>query len=172
MRAAAALFAAVVFASAGCASSQEPAPTSQSRTTTAAAGTTTMAGGYAGGFDAVTQGFRARSEDLQARVDTSTTDLTKIVTFYRELRDIAARARVDYGALAPPAAVQSVHQRILQLFDRQVALLDQVIEAAEADDQTALANAVQGLVDLTSDFDQARRQMEQAIRACGAPCTT
>lgn len=129
-------------------------------------------GGYAGEFDAVTQGFRARSEDLQTRVDTSTTDVQEVLAFYRELRDIAADARQQYGAISAPSEIQPVHQNILQLFDRQVSLLDDVVVAAEEEDQPALAEAVQGLVELTDEFDQARRAVQQAIAECGQPCMT
>lgn len=129
-------------------------------------------GGYAGDFDTVTQGFRERSEDLQARVDTSTTDVDAILSFYGELRDIATDARKRYGAISAPSPVRSVHQEILQLFDRQVALLNELIEAGENDDEVGLTAAVQGLVDLTDEFDRARRAVQQAIAECGLPCLT
>lgn len=129
-------------------------------------------GGYAGEFDDVTQHFRVRSEDLQSRAAGVADSPERIVALYRELRTIAADAREDYGELAAPAEVRSTHQQILQLFDRQVGLLDDVITAAEDSDPERLATAVQGLVDLTADFDRARQAMEQAIAACGAPCTT
>ncbi len=51
-------------------SSSEGEQHADTATATAAPESTHALGGYAGEFDAVTQGFRARSEDLQARVDT------------------------------------------------------------------------------------------------------
>ncbi len=98
--------------------------------------------------------------------------MQEILAFYRELRDIAADARQQYGSISAPSQIQPVHQNILQLFDRQVSLLDDVVEAAEAEDQPALAEAVQGLVELTDEFDQARRSVQQAIAECGQPCMT
>lgn len=129
-------------------------------------------GGYAASFQQVTDDFRRRSEDLQARVTPDTSDPSTIVAFYEELQIVARHARSLYGQLAPPDRVATVHQRILQLFDRQVLLLDDVVEGANTGDQQQLVTAVQGLVDLTGEFDDARRQMEQAIRSCGQDCVT
>lgn len=154
----------------GCTSDGSPPSDASATTSSATGGPGAPLGGYAGDFDAVTQDFHARSEDLQARVDTTTSDVTEVLAFYRELRDIAADARAQYGALTVPSQLQSVNQNILQLFDRQVELLDDLIAAGERDDQPAVTAAVQGLVDLTTEFDAARRAVEQAIVACGRPC--
>lgn len=139
---------------------------------TVSAGGDEQIGGYAGSFDEVTAGFRQRSEELQARAGDLAGDPSRVIGFYEELRVIAADARQQYGGLVAPDEVRSVHQTILQLFDRQVVLLDQVVQSAGAGDDAALAEAVQGLVDLTEEFDRARRQMESAILACGRPCLT
>lgn len=129
-------------------------------------------GGYAGAFDEVTQEFRVRSEALQERAGQGQGESGGIVALYGELREVAADARAKYGRIAAPAPVQAVHQRILQLFDRQVELLAAVVEAADAGDNDAVADAVQGLIDLTEEFDVVRRQIEQAIANCGQACVT
>ncbi len=127
---------------------------------------------FAGAFVATTAGFREQSEVVQERAEQAAGDPEAIRGVYALLRETALDARQSYGALAPPGPVQDEHQRILQLFDRQVALLDDLLEATDADDTQAVAAAVGALTDLTSDFDAARQAMQVALAQCGAPCTT
>ncbi|MPZ74155.1 MAG: hypothetical protein GEU74_13145 [Nitriliruptorales bacterium] len=79
-------------------------------------------------------------------------DEDAVLDVYRSLRDASGAAADEFETLEAPANVSAQHQSLIENLRRQQQSLDDIVTAAEAQQDAALTEELQGLASLLADF--------------------
>lgn len=110
------------------------------------------AGDFAAAFRDVTNDYEAQLGALGG-LDADA-DREALLEAYRGLREIAADARARYAALEPPDDLAPGVEALVDNLDEQVGLLDDLVDAAAADDADAVALHLADLAGLVAEWGQ------------------
>ena len=122
--------------------------------------------GFARAWSLQVQSYAAETARVQQQAATASGgDTAALLAVYRELDGVAVRAAADFTALEPPVAAADEVDAFVSLLERQHRTLQQVVRAASANDQAALAVQVKQLTALVLELVQARAAVDRALAA-------
>lgn len=118
---------------------------------------------YAADYQAVTQTFEADVERLRSEGRTVVGQgKDALLTFYESFAAATATAREKYGSLRPPDDLAELHRRLVDLLERQAAVLDAVVEGARGG-AASLDRELQELGRLLTDWTQVNRELSRRL---------
>ncbi|MBW3669329.1 MAG: hypothetical protein KY443_08975 [Actinobacteria bacterium] len=118
---------------------------------------------YAADYQAVTQTFEADVERLRSEGRTVVgRGKDALLTFYESFAAATAIAREKYGSLRPPDDLAALHGRLVDLLERQAAVLDAVVEGARGG-AASLDRELQELARLLTDWTQVNRELSRRL---------
>lgn len=86
-----------------------------------------------------------------------------VLAVYREMLTVTRTAHRDYARLDAPEAVHDNHERLVELLERQAAVLERVLAAASAQDDAALTEALQELAVVIGDWATANAALDRVL---------
>lgn len=120
---------------------------------------------YAADYQAVTRTFEAAVVRLRSEGRTVVGQgKDALLTFYESFAAATATAREKYGSLRPPDDLAELHRRLVDLLERQAAVLDAVVRGARGG-ATSLDRELQELGRLLTDWSQVNRELSRRLTA-------
>lgn len=118
---------------------------------------------YAADYQAVTRTFEADVQRLQSEGRTVVGQgKDAVLAFYEKFAAATATAREKYGSLRPPDDLAELHRRLVDLLERQAAVLDAVVDGARGG-ATSLDRELQELTRLLTDWAQVNRELSRRL---------
>lgn len=120
---------------------------------------------YAADYQGITRTFEADVERLRAEGRTVVGQGKEaLLTFYESYAAATATAREKYGSLRPPDDLAELHGRLVDLLERQAAVLDAVVQGARGG-ASSLDRELQELGRLLTDWAQVNRELSRRLTA-------
>ena len=128
-------------------------------------------GEFAAAFARTTADFQAKTESVKSQAKRSLgKGIDRVTAVYSSMREAIGDARGRYAALRPPSTVSDDYKRFVALLAVQERSIDQVLEAAKAEENEALIRGLQQLAGQMSEWAGIRNDI--ATRLTGRTATT
>lgn len=120
---------------------------------------------YAADYQAITRTFEGEVDRLRTEGRTVVGQGKEaLLTFYQSFAAATATAREKYGSLRPPDDLAELHGRLVDLLERQAAVLDAVVQGARGG-ASSLDRELQELGRLLTDWAQVNRELSRRLTA-------
>ncbi len=129
----------------------------------AQANPTSVARAFSEAYREATDRFQERTEAAQARGRDALEAGTGIREAYAAILSTTSAARDDYAALQPPPELKEDVDRLVDVLDRQVRSLEQVLAALDAGDESAADAPLQQMGALLGEMMMTQQTIQQHL---------
>lgn len=130
------------------------------------------AAGFTTGYRGVTETLERDTMAIQERAElASGQGIDAILGVYKEILDTTAAARDRLAELEAPDDFESTFDEMVEVIDRQVSLLADLVAAAEERNLADVSTTAGELTNLTADWESLEQAMEELFAACGERCS-